>query len=161
MTLHKTRSYLAVPRGTHDCGQDPVGNQALKGLEGLQCPFGTYAWESGELPSSKTLLPTGEKGGRVVRTNVSPCAVRASLAHRFSRGREAPAGGSAASCAAPPPISGGTKGATPLERATSAPAELGGGNSQRLARNRARTQVLPQALKSHVHGSGTFDAFGS
>ena len=48
--------------------------------------------------------------------------------------------------------SGGTK------RATSAPAELGG-EIQSVSRNRARTQVLLQAWKLRVYGSGTFGAF--
>ena len=40
------------------------------------------------------------------------------------------------------------------EHKTSAPAELGG-EIQNVSRNRARTQVLMQARKSHVYGSGT------
>ena len=42
--------------------------------------------------------------------------------------------------------------------ATSAPAELGG-EIHSVSRNRARTQVLLQARRLHVCGSGTFDAF--
>ena len=38
------------------------------------------------------------------------------------------------------------------------PAELGG-EIHYVSRNRARMQVLPQAQKSHVYGSGTFGAF--
>ena len=44
------------------------------------------------------------------------------------------------------------------KRATSAAAELGG-EIHNVLRNRARTQVLPQARKLHVYGSGTFGAF--
>ena len=44
------------------------------------------------------------------------------------------------------------------EHATSAPAELGG-EIHNVSRNRARTQVLLQARKLHVYGSGTFGAF--
>ena len=40
------------------------------------------------------------------------------------------------------------------------PAEFGG-EIHNVSRNRARTQVLPQAQKSHFHGSGTFGAFWS
>ena len=44
------------------------------------------------------------------------------------------------------------------EHATSAPAELGG-EIHNVSRNRARAQVLLQARKLHVYGSGTFGAF--
>ena len=44
------------------------------------------------------------------------------------------------------------------EHATSAPAELGG-EPHNVSRNRARTQVLLQARKLHVYGSGAFGAF--
>ena len=54
--------------------------------------------------------------------------------------------------------SGGTKRATSVDIATSAPTELGG-ESHKVPRNRARTQVPPQAQKLHVYGSGTFGAF--
>ena len=43
------------------------------------------------------------------------------------------------------------------EHATSAPAEPGG--EIHILLNRARTQVLLQARKFHVYGSGTFGAF--
>ena len=45
------------------------------------------------------------------------------------------------------------------EHATSAPAELGG-KIHNVSRNRARTQVLPQARKLHVYGSGTLGPSG-
>ena len=41
---------------------------------------------------------------------------------------------------------------------TSAPAELGG-ETHDVSRNRARAQVLPQAQKLHVYGSGALAAF--
>ena len=44
------------------------------------------------------------------------------------------------------------------EHATSAPAELGG-EIHNVSRNRAHTQVLLRARKSHLCGSGTFGAF--
>ena len=44
------------------------------------------------------------------------------------------------------------------EHATSVPAECGGG-IHNISRNRARTQVLLQAQKLHIYGSGTFGAF--
>ena len=44
------------------------------------------------------------------------------------------------------------------ERATSAPAELGG-EGHNVSRNRARTRVLLQARMLHVYGSGTCGAF--
>ena len=44
------------------------------------------------------------------------------------------------------------------EHCTSAPAELGG-KIHNISRNRDRTQVLLQARKLHVYGSGTFGAF--
>ena len=43
-------------------------------------------------------------------------------------------------------------------RAASAPAELGE-EIHNVSRSRARTQVLLQARKLHVYGSGTFGAF--
>ena len=45
------------------------------------------------------------------------------------------------------------------KHATSVPAELGG-KIHNVSRNRTRTQVLPQAQKSHVYGSRAFGAFG-
>ena len=53
--------------------------------------------------------------------------------------------------------SGGTKRATSVNLTTSAPAELGG-EIHNISRSRARTQVLLQARKLHVCGSGTFGA---
>ena len=35
-----------------------------------------------------------------------------------------------------------------------------GGTTHNVSRNRARKQVLPQAQKLHVYGSGAFGAFG-
>ena len=55
-------------------------------------------------------------------------------------------------------IPGGTKRATSENMPPSAPAELGG-EIHNVSRNRARTQVLLQARKLHVYGSGTFGAF--
>ena len=66
------------------------------------------------------------------------------------------------SAASPAGIIGGHQTRDFREHATSAPAELGWGNSiPNVSRNRARTQVLPQAWKLHAYGSGTFGAFGT
>ena len=46
------------------------------------------------------------------------------------------------------------------EHTTSAAAAFGG-ETPNVLRNRARTQVLRQAQKLHVYGSGTFGAFGA
>ena len=46
------------------------------------------------------------------------------------------------------------------KHATSAPEEFGG-EIHNGSRNRAHTQVLPQAQEFHVYGSGTFGAFGN
>ena len=48
--------------------------------------------------------------------------------------------------------------ATSFNMLTSAPAELGG-KIRSVSRNQARTQVLLQAQKLHVYGSGTFGSF--
>ena len=62
-------------------------------------------------------------------------------------------------CIVVSPLAGGTKRATSVnEHTTSAPAELGG-EIHIVSRNRARTQVLLQARKLHVYGSGTSGAF--